>query len=180
MRDGKSYVPPFQIGETMDGGAIGQVVASEFEGLSEGDYILSSFGWREAFRCAGDRVKPLGELEAPPSAYLGVMGMPGMTAYTGLLGAASLQEGETVFVSGAAGAVGSAVGQIAKIKGCRVIGCAGSAARGLGRRRAERRRAHAAGWLGEARVEQVPGQVLLLPGYRNISTRRLNIRIIDF
>ena len=129
MRDGKSYVPPFQIGETMDGGAIGQVVTSESEGLSEGDYVLSSFGWREAFRCAGDRVKPLGELEAPPSAYLGVMGMPGMTAYTGLLGVASLQEGETVFVSGAAGAVGSAAGQIAKIKGCRVIGCAGSAAK---------------------------------------------------
>ena len=129
MRDGKSYVPPFQIGKTMDGGAVGQVVVSKSEDLSEGDYVLSSFGWREAFCCAGDRVKPLGELEAPPSAYLGVMGMPGMTAYTGLLGVASLQEGETVFVSGAAGAVGSAAGQIAKIKGCRVIGCAGSAAK---------------------------------------------------
>ena len=127
MRDRKSYVPPFEIGETLDGGAIGRVVASEYDGLGPGDHVLSSFGWREAFRCEGDSVKRLGELVASPSAYLGVLGMPGMTAYAGLLGAASLADGETVFVSGAAGAVGSVAVQIAKIKGCRVIGCAGSA-----------------------------------------------------
>jgi NADPH-dependent curcumin reductase CurA len=74
-----------------------------------------------------DEVTPLGELRASPSAYLGVLGMPGMTAYTGLLGAASMKDGETVFITGAAGAVGSVAGQIAKIKGCRVVGTAGSA-----------------------------------------------------
>jgi len=127
MRDRKSYAPPYALGETMTGGAVGRVVASKAPGLAPGDHVLSSYGWREAFRCPADKVTPLGELAAPPSAYLGVMGMPGMTAYTGLLAAASLRDGETVFVSGAAGAVGSAVGQIAKVKGCRVVGSAGSA-----------------------------------------------------
>jgi NADPH-dependent curcumin reductase CurA len=89
--------------------------------------VLSNFGWREAFTSPGERVSTLGELLASPSAYLGIMGMPGMTAYTGLLAAASLADGETVFVSGAAGAVGSVAGQIAKVKGCRVVGSAGSA-----------------------------------------------------
>ncbi|HEY5645319.1 MAG TPA: NADP-dependent oxidoreductase, partial [Pseudomonadales bacterium] len=79
------------------------------------------------FSCAGSEVSPLGTLAAPPSAYLGVLGMPGMTSYVGLLGAGQLQDGETVFVSGAAGAVGSIAGQIAKIRGARVLGSAGSA-----------------------------------------------------
>jgi NADPH-dependent curcumin reductase CurA len=127
MRDRASYVPPFGLGETMTGGAVGRVVASESPALGPGDHVLSNFGWREAFVCSADKLEPLGELAASPSAYLGIMGMPGMTAYTGLLSAASLKEGETVFVSGAAGAVGSAVGQIAKVKGCRVVGSAGSA-----------------------------------------------------
>ena len=127
MRDRKSYVAPYGIGETMTGGAVGQVVASKAPGLSEGDHVLSNYGWREAFRCPAERVQRLGELAAAPSAYLGIMGMPGMTAYTGLLAAASLVDGETVFVSGAAGAVGSVAGQIAKVKGCRVLGSAGSA-----------------------------------------------------
>ena len=127
MRDRKSYVAPYGIGEAMGGGAVGRVVASNADGVAEGDHVLSNFGWREAFRAPAERVQPLGDLAASPSAYLGVMGMPGMTAYTGLLAAASLKDGETVFVSGAAGAVGSVAGQIAKVKGCRVVGSAGSA-----------------------------------------------------
>jgi NADPH-dependent curcumin reductase CurA len=127
MRDRKSYVAPYGLGETMTGGAVGEVVESQVPGLLPGEYVLSNFGWREGFCCAGDEVTPLGELQASPSAYLGVMGMPGMTAYTGLFGAASLKDGETVLISGAAGAVGSVAGQVAKIKGCRVVGTAGSA-----------------------------------------------------
>jgi NADPH-dependent curcumin reductase CurA len=127
MRDRKSYVAPYGLGATMTGGAVGQVLESHVPDLLPGDHVLSNFGWREAFCCAAGEVTPLGDLQAPPSAYLGVMGMPGMTAYTGLFGAASLEDGETVFVSGAAGAVGSIAGQIAKIKGCRVVGTAGSA-----------------------------------------------------
>jgi NADPH-dependent curcumin reductase CurA len=127
MVDRKSYVPPFQIGETLTGGAIGQVVASAHPDYREGDMVESFFGWREAFTEPAGQVTRLGQLAAPPSAYLGVLGMPGMTAYVGLLGAASMKDGETVFVSGAAGAVGSIAGQIAKLKNCRVIGSAGSA-----------------------------------------------------
>ena len=125
MRDRKSYVPPYALGEPMSGGAVGRVVESGSDAFAPGDHVLSSYGWREAFRCPADQVTPLGALTAPASAYLGILGMPGMTAYVGLLAAASLKDGETVFVSGAAGAVGSAAGQIAKVKGCRVIGSAG-------------------------------------------------------
>jgi NADPH-dependent curcumin reductase CurA len=127
MRDRSSYVSPYALGETMTGGAVGRVVASEAPGLSPGDHVLSNYGWREAFRAPAEHVQPLGELAASASAYLGVRGMPGMTAYTGLLAAASLADGDTVFVSGAAGAVGSVAGQIARVKGCRVVGSAGSA-----------------------------------------------------
>jgi hypothetical protein len=127
MRERRSYAPPYALGETMTGGAVGRVIESRSDRLTPGDHVLSSYGWREGFRCAAEEVTPLGMLAAPPSAYLGILGMPGMTAYTGLLGAASLKDGETVFVSGAAGAVGSAAGQIAKLKGCRVLGSAGGA-----------------------------------------------------
>ena len=127
MRDRKSYVAPYAIGETMTGGAVGRVVESRAHGLAPGDHVLSNHGWREAFCCPAAQVTPLGAITAPASAFLGILGMPGMTAYTGLLAAAGLKDGETVFVSGAAGAVGSAVGQIAKVKGCRVIGSAGGA-----------------------------------------------------
>ena len=127
MVDRKSYVPPFQIGEALAGGAIGKVTQSNDPALPVGAHVESHYGWRDAFVAPASRLRPLGELRAPASAYLGVLGMPGMTAYVGLLAVGALEEGETVFVSGAAGAVGSAVGQIAKIKGCTAIGSAGGA-----------------------------------------------------
>ena len=127
MIDRKSYTPPFAVGETLNGGAIGRVALSNDPDLPEGDYVESHLGWREAFVAKAAGLRRLGELKAPASAYLGVLGMPGMTAYVGLLDVGALKEGETVFVSGAAGAVGSAVGQIAKIKGCTAVGSAGSA-----------------------------------------------------
>ena len=96
----------------LTGGAIGKVVSSNDADVPEGTYVDSHYGWREAFVAKGSHLRQLGELHAPASAYLGVLGMPGMTAYVGLLDVGSLQEGETVFVSGAAGAVGSAVGRL--------------------------------------------------------------------
>ncbi len=127
MMDRKSYVPPFAIGEALQGGAIGRVTASNADGIAEGDVVNSMFGWREAYVVDAKLVTKLPELVAPPSAYLGVLGMPGMTAYVGLLDVAEYRDGDTVFVSGAAGAVGSLVTQIAKLKGSRVVGSAGSA-----------------------------------------------------
>ena len=126
MVDRKSYVPPFQIGELLTGGAIGEVVASKHADFAVGDHVSSNWGWREGFTASTEGIERLGELRADPSAYLGAIGMPGMTAYVGLLEVGALKDGETVFVSGAAGAVGSIVGQIAKLKGCRVLGSAGS------------------------------------------------------
>ncbi len=126
MNDARSYVPPFQLGEPLAGGAVGRVVASRHEGFEEGDWVFSWLGWREVARSDGTGVRKLDSAAAPPSTALGVLGMPGLTAYVGLLDIGKPQDGETVFVSGAAGAVGSIVGQIAKLKGCRVIGSAGS------------------------------------------------------
>jgi len=126
MVDRKSYVPPFQIGEVLTGGSIGRVTASNHADFAVGDYVSSHYGWREAYTAPVEGIDKLGDIVAPPSAYLGAIGMPGMTAYVGLLEVGALQDGETVFVSGAAGAVGSIVGQIAKLKGCRVLGSAGS------------------------------------------------------
>ncbi|MGW4378654.1 NADP-dependent oxidoreductase [Kitasatospora sp. NPDC004531] len=128
MNDQESYVPPFALGEPMDGGAVGRVVASNAEGFEAGDAVLHGLGWREyATVNAAHAVKVDPEL-APLSAYLGVLGMPGLTAYAGLLEVASFRAGDVVFVSGAAGAVGSLVGQIARLKGAaRVVGSAGSA-----------------------------------------------------
>ncbi|WP_262704105.1 MULTISPECIES: NADP-dependent oxidoreductase [Streptomyces] len=127
MNDVKSYTPPFQLDRPMEGGAVGKVVASNAEGISVGDHVLHFGGWREyATVDAKSAVKVDPEI-APLPAYLGVLGMPGLTAYAGLLEVASFKEGDSVFVSGAAGAVGSEVGQIAKLKGAsRVIGSAGS------------------------------------------------------
>ncbi len=126
MYDRKSYTPPFALGAVLDGGAVGEVIASASDDLPVGSFVQSGLGWREAFVAPADQLQPVDAELAPLSAYLGVLGMPGMTAYVGLFNAASLQDGETVFVSGAAGAVGSLAGQIAKVKGCRVLGSAGS------------------------------------------------------
>jgi NADPH-dependent curcumin reductase CurA len=126
MYDRKSYVAPFQIGAVLDGGAIGEVVASESADLPVGSFVQNGFGWREAFVAKPEQLVKVDPQLAPLSAYLGVLGMPGMTAYVGLFKAATMQDGETVFVSGAAGAVGSLAGQIARVKGCRVLGSAGS------------------------------------------------------
>lgn len=127
MRDVASYVPPFQIGEVMQGGAVGRVTASGHPDYAEGDLVTSMLGWREAWTAAPEAAmaRKLPETGLPESAFLGVAGMPGLTAYAGILRVAELKEGDTVFVSGAAGAVGSTVVQIAKIKGATVIGSAG-------------------------------------------------------
>lgn len=126
MIDRKSYTPPFQIGEAMSGGAVGRVVASLNDAFQEGSYVMSMMGWREHFISDGRDLTPIDPKLAPIQAYLGTFGMPGFTAYYGLLEIGRPQAGETVFVSAAAGAVGSVVCQIAKIKGCRVVGSAGS------------------------------------------------------
>ena len=128
MNDVKSYVPPFQVGEPMEGGAIGEVVESKAEGFAPGDLVQHMAGWRdEAVVPTRGRRNKLPDLGAPPEQFLGVLGVTGMTAYFGLLDAAAAKEGDIVFVSAAAGAVGSVVVQIAKAKGMTVIGSAGGA-----------------------------------------------------
>ncbi|MFD2078313.1 hypothetical protein SAMN05421678_114146 [Actinopolymorpha cephalotaxi] len=130
MNDVKSYVPPFQVGAPLDGGAIGEVVASQADGLRPGDLVLHGLGWREYAVVDAAAARKVDPDLAPLSTYLGVLGMTGLTAYAGLLEVAAFRPGETVFVSAAAGAVGNLVGQIAKLKGAaRVIGSAGSAAK---------------------------------------------------
>ncbi|MGW0855479.1 NADP-dependent oxidoreductase [Streptomyces sp. NPDC002690] len=127
MNDVKSYTPPFQLDKPMDGGAVGEVVASNAEGIAVGDHVLHGLGWREYADVPANRVAKVDPDVAPLSAYLGVLGMTGLTAYAGLFEVASFKEGDVVFVSGAAGAVGSQVGQMARLKGAsRVIGSAGS------------------------------------------------------
>ena len=127
MNDVKSYVPPFQIGEPLDGGAVGEVVASGDDTLRVGDTVMHGLGWREHALLPAAQVRKVDASAVPGSAYLGVLGMPGLTAYTGLTRIAGLKEGDTVFVSGAAGAVGSVVGQLARNLGAsRVVGSAGS------------------------------------------------------
>ena len=126
MNDVKSYVPPFELGKVMDGGAVGEVLSSTVDTHAPGDLVLHGLGWREysVGSAKGFKVLPRGDFS--PSYYLGVLGMPGLTAYAGLFDVAGFAEGETVFVSGAAGAVGSLVGQLAKARGGRVVGSAGS------------------------------------------------------
>ncbi|MFI1763104.1 NADP-dependent oxidoreductase [Streptomyces sp. NPDC020800] len=127
MSAAKSYAAPFELGKVMQGGAVGEVVESRAEGIAAGDHVLHFFGWREYAALDAQHAVKVDPAAAPLSTYLGVLGMTGLTAYAGLLRTASFKEGDVVFVSGAAGAVGSQVGQIAKLKGAsRVIGSAGS------------------------------------------------------
>lgn len=125
MNDLKSCIPPFQLDEPMQGGAVGEVVASAAEGFAVGDHVLHHLGWREYAELDAKFATKVDASLAPLSAYLGVLGMPGLTAYAGLFEVGSFKEGDAVFVSGAAGAVGGLVGQFAKIKGASwVIGSA--------------------------------------------------------
>ncbi len=126
MVDRASYVPPFQIGEALSGGAVGKVAASRNPNFAEGDYVSNFSGWREWFVSSGGDLTKVDAKAVPAQAYLGTFGMPGLTAYAGLLKVGELKDGERVFVSAASGAVGAVVCQIARNKGCYVVGSAGS------------------------------------------------------
>ncbi len=127
MNDVKSYVPPFELGKAMQGGAVGEVIESADDAFKSGDMVLHMAGWRDEAVVPAAQVQKLPALDVPPQAFLGQLGMPGMTGYFGLLAVAEAKPGDTVFVSAAAGAVGSTVVQVAKAKGMTVIGSAGGA-----------------------------------------------------
>jgi NADPH-dependent curcumin reductase CurA len=127
MRDADSYVQPFALGEPLQGGAVGEVVTSANDQVAVGQHVLHMLGWREYAILPAGQYRVVDTALAPAPAYLGALGMPGLTAYVGLLDIAGLRDGDVVFVSAAAGAVGSTAGQIAKLRGHRVIGSAGSA-----------------------------------------------------
>ena len=126
MNAGPSYAAPVELGDVMTGGTVGQVVASRHDGFAEGDFVLAGAGWQEYGLSDGRGVRKLDPGAAPLSTALGVLGMPGLTAYVGLLEVGGLKAGDTVVVSAASGAVGAVVGQIARIKGNRVVGVAGA------------------------------------------------------
>ncbi|WP_284981094.1 NADP-dependent oxidoreductase [Arthrobacter sp. efr-133-TYG-118] len=127
MNDAKSYSAPFRLDAALDGGAVGEVIASRSEALKVGDVVVHQLGWREYSVVDATSATPVPAGLAPTSAFLGALGMTGLTAYAGLLKVAEFKAGDVVFVSGAAGAVGSIVGQVAKAMGAsRVIGSAGS------------------------------------------------------
>ncbi|MES0873958.1 NADP-dependent oxidoreductase [Sinimarinibacterium thermocellulolyticum] len=127
MNEGKSYVPPVGIGEVMRAGAVGKIVRSNHPKFAVGEHVVGLFGVQDYAVSNGKGVTKIDPKLAPLPVYLGTLGMPGMTAYFGLLEVGKPKAGDTVVVSGAAGAVGQVVGQIAKIKGCRVVGIAGGA-----------------------------------------------------
>jgi len=122
----RTYADPVNIGDVMEGGTVGRVVESKHPGFAPGDFVHSNWGWQEYAAVNGQALRKLDPKLAPVSTALGVLGMPGMTAYFGFLEICKPQAGETALVSGAAGAVGSLVGQIAKIHGCRAVGIAGT------------------------------------------------------
>ena len=126
MNPGRSYTAGVSLGAVMCAGTVGQVVASRHDRFAEGDFVLSANGWQEYAVSGGQGVRKLDPAVAPISTAVGVLGMPGMTAYVGLLDVGKLKDGDNVVVSAASGAVGSVVGQIAKIRGCRVVGVAGA------------------------------------------------------
>ncbi|WP_204101471.1 MDR family NADP-dependent oxidoreductase [Occallatibacter savannae] len=126
MNEGKSYVPQFEIGKPLEGTAVGRVIASRDEKLPVGTLVLSMYGWRDAYVAPAAHLRVVDATAAPASAYLGILGVTGLTAWVGLFTIAKLKDGETVFISAGAGAVGSAACQFAKMHGCRVIASAGS------------------------------------------------------
>jgi hypothetical protein len=126
MNDTKSYVPPFEVGDPLSGGAIGEVVESRTSDFKAGDVVSSIFGWREYFVAPAKMLRAVNRDFTPLSIHLGTLGMTGLTAWAGLR-LINVKPGDVVFISGAAGAVGNVAGQLAKIHGCRVIGSAGSA-----------------------------------------------------
>jgi NADPH-dependent curcumin reductase CurA len=126
MNDVKSYVPPFQLGKPLDGGAVGEVIESRADAFKQGDAVVSNYGWRECFVASPQQLQSVSRDIQPLSVYLGALGMTGMTAWAGLT-MVEVKAGDVVFISGAAGAVGNVAGQLAKLRGCRVIGSAGSA-----------------------------------------------------
>lgn len=125
MNEGRSYIKPVELGDVMRAGVVGRVVESKADGLAEGDYVTGNLGVQEYATAQGRHVVKVDRSVAALPTYLGTLGMPGITAYFGLLDVGQLKEGQTVVVSGAAGAVGSVVGQVAKIKGARAVGIAG-------------------------------------------------------
>ncbi len=129
MSEGRSYIAPVAIGEVMRAGGVGRVLASRAGGVAEGDHVSGIFGVQEYAVAPADGVFKVDPQLASLPTYLGTLGMPGMTAYFGLLDIGAAHAGDTVVVSGAAGAVGQVVGQIARIKGCRAVGIAGGAAK---------------------------------------------------
>lgn len=126
MIDAKSYIPPFQLNEVMSGGIVGEVIESKSAAFQSGDVVTGNLNWAEYTAASEQAIRKIDPAIAPITTHLGILGMPGLTAYFGLLDIGKPQEGETVVVSGAAGAVGSVVGQIAKLKGAKVVGIAGT------------------------------------------------------
>jgi len=126
MRDEKSYIEPFQLDKPIQSGIIAEVIESQNSDFTKGDFVNGMLEWKQFQTHNGKELQKVDPSKAPLSAYLGILGLTGITAYVGLLKIGQPKEGETVLVSGASGAVGSIVGQIAKIKGCKVVGIAGS------------------------------------------------------